>query len=128
MTPKNILILIMSAFLLNNNAFAESGSASGSCSGTATGLGYFYAYTYQYAYLYNGEVSSESHSFSFSGFLESFEDAEILGASGRHIIYSNGRDQLAVPYVSGAGLYVLRNGVGGPDSGSSGGWTRLCDY
>ncbi|WP_019932444.1 hypothetical protein [Nocardia sp. BMG111209] len=101
-----------------------SSSTSGSCSETLDDWGYFYAYTYQYAYVDGGVIESESHSFSFSGFLDGGETATLLrSADNKWAIYRAGVLELAVPYISGAGLYM--RDVGGPVAGE---WIQLCDY
>ncbi|MBL1073087.1 hypothetical protein JK358_01630 [Nocardia sp. 2] len=100
-----------------------SSSRSGSCSGTVGSWGYFYAYTYQYAYIAGRTIESESHSFSFSGFLSGAENAELLkGEDRKWIIYRSGDFDIAVPYVSGAGLFVQDNRRVDRD------WIKLCSY
>lgn len=120
-------LFVLLVGLASANAQSISGLASGSCSNNLSGFGYFYAYTYQYASIYNGNVNSESHSFSFAGFLNGMESARFQGVNGRHLIYSNDRYELAVPFISGAGLYMRSFQIpDGPDG--QGGWIKLCSY
>jgi hypothetical protein len=72
------------------------------------------------------DVTSESHSFSFSGFL-SGEDFELIGWDGEHMIYESENFKIAVPYNSGSSLYFkdLRRRVDGP-SGRRSKWQYLC--
>ena len=124
------LILICLVCMLPK-AQADSGSTSGSCSGTLNQLGYFYAYTYQYAYLYNGVLGSESHSFSFSGFLSEMKTAKIIGANEKFVVYrsQHGRAlDLAVPFKSGAGLFVKYTASTDFPGEKSQGWINLCRY
>lgn len=99
-------------------------SHSGSCSGTLGSWGYFYGYTYQYVYIDGqGVIDSESHSFSFSGFLSGADDPTWLGNSqGKWVRYRSGDFDIAVPYIKGAGLFVKDNRATGDD------WFKLCSY
>ncbi len=133
---KNLLLFVVISFLfVLPKAYAglgsTSGSTSGSCSNSISQLGYFYAYTYQYAYIYNGILGSESHSFSFSGFLADMKDAKIVGANEKYVVYrsQHGRAlDLAVPFQSGAGLFVKYvESTDFPGEGKSA-WTKLCSY
>ncbi|QIS16212.1 hypothetical protein [Nocardia arthritidis] len=101
-----------------------SSSNSGSCSGTLSDWGYYYAYTYQYAYLQSdGTFGNENHNFNFNGFLSGMEDAGLVyGRNYKWAVYRKGNLDLAVPYVSGAGLFVADNTYDNRN------WIKLCDY
>jgi hypothetical protein len=122
-----VLLILLAVTLNSSVSYAgSSGSNSGSCSGSRQ-FGYFHAYTYQYAYIFNREVISESHTFSFSGWLKRMEHAQMVGSSDRHIIYSSGKISLAVPFKRDAGLYVRTDDPTGPVEPGDG-WVKLCDY
>jgi hypothetical protein len=120
-----LLSLAFAAVVPMGTAHASSSSStSGSCSGNLGDWGYFYAYTYQYAYISDGTVDDEDHDFDFDGFLSGAENARLLrGSDGKWLLYRSGDLELAVPYVSGAGLYV--RDAGGPAVDN---WIKLCDY
>lgn len=126
--------LAVVATLLTGIGPAHADSASGSCSGTAERRGYFYVRTYQSASPdSNGTVGSwENHDFSFMGFLDAAEDARMLGArDNKWIIYRATDFDLAVPYVGGAGVYLLESrGYSSnlDDRNSNFEWIKLCDY
>ncbi|QIS15909.1 hypothetical protein [Nocardia arthritidis] len=129
----------------NPNPSRGASSATGSCSGSVDrpfrNGGYFYARTYQWASPdFDGNVGTwENHDFSFMGFLDGAEKSRMLGArDGKWIIYRASDFDLAVPYVSGSGLYLLENTDrwGNRDSRYSDlddrngnfDWKKLCDY
>ena len=116
-------------------AWGDSDSTSGSCSDTIPKYGYFYAYTYQYAYFYNGVLENESHSFSFSGFLDddNMDKATIASYNDKHVIYESANYYLAVPYRNGENLYFKDKKAGIPGPGernqcAENKWIKLCDY
>lgn len=116
----------------DDDSGASTDTATGTCSGTVDRRGFFYAHTYQYAYTSNGTVESEDHDFSFGGFLSDEEHARIIGARNtKWVIYRAKDFDLAVPYVSGAGLYLLEkrhdsDDLNNPETDFN--WIKLCDY
>ncbi|GAB4586501.1 hypothetical protein [Nocardia sp. IFM 10818] len=125
----------------NIGASSASGSCSGSVDRSFQDRGYFYAHTWQWASpSFDGTVGSwEDHDFTFMGFLEPAEQARVLGArDGKWIIYRATDFDLAVPYVDGAGLFLLENTDHWGDRDSSYSdlddyngtfeWIKLCDY
>ncbi|MEU2255892.1 hypothetical protein ABZ540_22245 [Nocardia xishanensis] len=90
------------------------------------GWGSFTAIINQTAVVQGGEVTSETHTLSFSGFLSGMENAPIVAGDDLHIIYRRGKIDLAVPYIDGANLYFRKNNAAGTP-GRSGGWYRLCE-
>ena len=125
------LFFSFAAAILPAGAFAESGSASLSCSGNVKLCEtcfseYFYIYTYQYAYVSSGQVSSESHSFSMSGFLGDSNAYRMnTRAGGRHVIWTDGNNTIAVPYRDANDGIWVQGGDIGPGS-PNGGWIKLC--
>jgi hypothetical protein len=121
-----VTILILA---LNATALADSGSESGSCSGTFKFCEnghctneYVYIYAYQYAYIYNDFIQSENHTLNFSGALGNSSSYVLQKyVPGSHVIYRGPRFNVAIPWKSGAGIYIS-TGIPGPD----GGWI-LCD-
>ena len=87
---------------------------------------HFYLYAYQYAYVYNGEISSESHSFNFSGALGDEKEYEISHLSNDHIIYKSQDFELAIPLEKKSKVYIKQKGsLGGPGRGND--WDILCE-
>ncbi|MFI6999707.1 hypothetical protein [Nocardia sp. NPDC050175] len=70
--------------------------------------------------------------FSFMGFLDAAENARMLGArDSKWIIYRASDFDLAVPYVEGAGLFLLESrGFAGnlDDRNGNFDWVELCAY
>lgn len=119
------LVAVGMALVVGAGPAQASGSysLSGSCSGTTQGWGYFYAYTYQYVYINNNNIDSESHSLSFSGFLSGADDAQwSRGMDGKWVVYRSGDFDIAVPYIDGAGLFVMDNRYRNSE------WVKLCSY
>ncbi|MFI6041388.1 hypothetical protein ACIA8C_07115 [Nocardia sp. NPDC051321] len=113
---------------------AHADSTSGSCSGSAGHRGYFYAHTYQSAFPdFDGTVGSwETHDFFFMGFLDAADNARMLGArDSKWVIYRASDFDLAVPYVEGAGLFLLESRGYSSNLDDRNGnfeWIKLCDY
>ncbi len=125
-------IVHLLCLLLSFSYASTSGSASLSCSGTVQlcshcSSEYFYIYSYQYAYVYGGEVKSESHSSSMSGFLgDSSKYTALPRASDRHIMYTNGKETIAVPYQdSNDGIWIDGEGLSAPGEAPAT-WIKLC--
>jgi hypothetical protein len=117
------VVLLMALVGGAGMARADSYSSSGSCSGTLQSWGDFYAYTYQYVYISNNTFESEDHSLSFSGFLAGAENAQwVSGKDDKWVLYRAGDFDIAVPYITGAGLFVYDNRY------SSSEWIKLCSY
>ncbi|WP_024801859.1 hypothetical protein [Nocardia sp. BMG51109] len=118
------LIAVATAHVLGaGSARAVSGSESVTCSGSVKPWGWFSAQTYQYASLdSDGDVSNESHTLNFSGFLEGAEDAQLLHATGdKWLMYRAGDFDIAVPFEDDAGLFVVDNRYRETK------WVKLCD-
>lgn len=128
------LCLALSIFwFIPVQATADSGSASLSCSGNvklceSCFSNYYYIYAYQYAYVYNGEVTSESHSFSMSGFLGNSGSYKMLPRSaGRHVLYTDGTHTLAIPFLSSDdGIWIMGEGKPADAGQPPQTWIKLC--
>lgn len=123
-----VLISIMSLFVVNNATASSSLSCSGSvrlCSSCRSES--YSIHASQHANVNNSIVSSESHSFSMSGFLGNSDDYKIQErATARHVFYSNGKNILAIPYLdSNDGIWVNGDGSYGPGE-SPNTWLKLC--
>jgi hypothetical protein len=108
---------------------ASSGSCSGSCSGYDPVRGFYFAFTFQHLLVVPYSEPVESHSFSFSGFLEGMEGAPLAFYTDTHAVYEGRSIYLAVPYIPGKGLWLCEKPYPGIYLPGNGPWGQLlCDY
>ena len=129
------MLQLMTALLLwgSNQAWAaDTGSASVTCSGRAKACPtceekYFYIYTYQYAHLRDGKVVTEKHSLKMRGFLGNPEEYKLIKPTSKHMLYSNGKLTLSVPFRAATdGIWLLhKREVAGPGEKQEE-WVQLC--
>jgi hypothetical protein len=116
-------------FLTSGSVLAQNGSAYLNCNGyvrlcPSCSSSHFTIYTYQYAYVVNSKVIDEYHKLNMSGLGDASLYKVQTTAAARHILYSNGIYQLAVPFLSSTdGIWIRGEKHDGQASNS---WILLC--
>ncbi|MET8776642.1 hypothetical protein ABZV58_16680 [Nocardia sp. NPDC004654] len=103
-------------------AQAKSYRVVGKCKGDVAGYGWFEADTDLEVEFDDGEIEREYSYLYFYGFLTEVDNQSArITWDDKHVIYREGRYDVAVPYSAGAGLWFK-------DNSRKNRWIKLCDY
>ncbi|MGV9613815.1 hypothetical protein [Nocardia xishanensis] len=103
-------------------AQAKTYRVKGKCKGDLAGYGWFEADTDLEVEFADGDIDREYRYFYFYGFLDDVDSkSPRVTWDDQHVVYREGHYDVAVPYISGAGLWFK-------DNTKKNRWTKLCDY